>query len=175
MPRVPPMNYNDEKIAAWAEHAQQFDCDHATTALRRRVVKGGGIQYVHQCLRCGESRNQPIAKAKAIEACGGVEPPPFDDHLREEWEQRRSEAAEVIKEKFSREAFFADYGPYLKSPAWVRRRSLVLRRAHGICEGCGERQPTQVHHLTYRHVGAEFLFELAALCDQCHERIHEEE
>jgi len=167
--------YVNEKIAAWHEHAQQFNCEHDASALRRRVVKGGAIQYVHQCLRCGESRNQPIAKVKAIEACGGSEPPAFDDELREEWERRRSEAAKVIKERYSREAFFADYDPYLRSPAWAQRRRLVLKRAGGVCEGCGERPPTQVHHLTYEHVGTEFLFELAAVCDECHDRLHEDE
>jgi hypothetical protein len=167
--------YIDQKIAAWHEHAEQFKCDHADTLLRRRVIKGGAVQYVQQCQRCGESRNQPLAKAKALQASGGLEPPPFDDELRDEWEQRRSEAAEQIKERFSREAFFADYDPYLKSPAWSKRRNLVLKRAAGICEGCGEHPPTQVHHLSYQNVGAEFLFELVAVCEACHDRLHQDE
>jgi hypothetical protein len=28
------------------------------------------------------------------------------------------------------------------------------------------------HHLAYKHVGHEFLFELAALCLECHARVH---
>ena len=174
-PHMPTMKqYTDQKVAAWHEHAEQFKCEHERSSLRRRVIKGGAVQYV-QCLRCGESRNQPLAKAKALEACGGAEPPSFDDLLRDEWEQRRTEAAEAIKEKFSREAFFADYDPYLKSPAWAKRRSLVLKRTGGVCEGCGTRPSTQVHHLSYKHVGAEFLFELVGVCDECHERLHEDE
>ena len=31
---------------------------------------------------------------------------------------------------------------------------------------------TQVHHLTYQHVFAEFAFELVAVCDECHARLH---
>ena len=58
--------YNNQKIAAWNEHAQQFNCEHVDTDLRKRVVKGGAVQYVYQCLRCGESRNQPVAKANLI-------------------------------------------------------------------------------------------------------------
>lgn len=167
--------YLNQKIAAWREHAESFDCNHETTALRRRVIKGGAIQYVHQCLRCGESRNQPLAKIKALEANAGVEPPPFDDQLREIWEQRRSESAESINKRFSRDAFFADYDQYLKSDAWAKRRAMVMKRARSLCEGCGENPATEVHHLTYAHVGREFLFELVALCEPCHDRLHEDD
>jgi hypothetical protein len=167
--------YIDQKIAAWRDHRELFDCQHTDTTLRRRVIKGGQIQYVKQCIRCGESRNQPLAKAKALEASGGVEPPAFDDHLRESWEQKCSESAELIRTKFSQDAFFADYGEYLKSAAWAKLRALVLKRSRSICEGCGEKPATEVHHLTYKHVSKEFLFELVAVCKPCHDRLHEDE
>jgi hypothetical protein len=32
-----------------------------------------------------------------------------------------------------------------------------------------------VHHLTYAHVFNEFLFELMAVCDECHDRLHRED
>ena len=166
--------FHNAKVAAWHDHAQRFECPHGQTELRKRVVRGGAVQYVHQCQRCGESQRQPVAKAKALQACGGVEPPPFDTLLLESWEHRRNESAANISAKFSRNAFFAEYDEYLASPAWARRRQLVLNRAHGKCEGCGERPPVQVHHLTYAHVTHEFLFELVALCGECHDRLHEE-
>ena len=34
-------------------------------------------------------------------------------------------------------------------------------------------EQTQCHHLTYENVGEEFLFELVALCSDCHERLHQ--
>jgi 5-methylcytosine-specific restriction endonuclease McrA len=49
---------------------------------------------------------------------------------------------------------------------------LVLQRANGHCEGCGQRKAVQVHHLTYEHVGQEFLWELRAVCSECHDRLH---
>ena len=64
------------------------------------------------------------------------------------------------------------YDLYLRSPEWAERRRLVLERASGRCEGCRKRGATQVHHLTYTHVGNELLFELVAICRSCHERIH---
>jgi ribosomal protein L37E len=48
----------------------------------------------------------------------------------------------------------------------------VLERAEGRCERCGERRATQVHHLTYRRVGAEAFRDLLAICNACHERHH---
>lgn len=31
-----------------------------------------------------------------------------------------------------------------------------------------------MHHLTYRHAKREFLFELVAVCQSCHSRLHED-
>ncbi|MCK1357156.1 MULTISPECIES: hypothetical protein [unclassified Bradyrhizobium] len=35
-----------------------------------------------------------------------------------------------------------------------------------------DRKATQVHHLTYKHIFREFVFELIAVCDECHSRLH---
>ena len=68
--------------------------------------------------------------------------------------------------------WWAWYDQYLQSPAWRDIRQLVLRRAHGRCEGCGRRPAAHVHHLSYQHVGKEFLWELVAVCQECHDRVH---
>lgn len=68
----------------------------------------------------------------------------------------------------------AQYEAYLRTPAWIDRRDRVMVRAEGWCEGCGLRPATEVHHLTYKHLFAEFLFELVALCEPCHRRVHPE-
>ena len=67
------------------------------------------------------------------------------------------------------------YHRYLQSPQWQRKRQLVLKRANGICEGCGLNKATQVHHLTYERIGDEMLFDLVAVCDQCHDEVHDSE
>lgn len=66
------------------------------------------------------------------------------------------------------------YADYLKSEQWAIRRARVMERAGHRCEGCRERNAIDVHHLTYDHVTQEFLFELVALCRQCHERYHDQ-
>lgn len=70
--------------------------------------------------------------------------------------------------KISRE----QYAEYLRSEEWFGRRTKVMDRCNGLCEGCREAEAVDVHHLTYEHVTEEFLFELVALCAGCHERIH---
>ncbi len=64
------------------------------------------------------------------------------------------------------------YREYMASPAWGRRRAKVMERARGTCEGCLTKPAEHVHHRSYAHFGAEFAFELLALCEDCHSRWH---
>jgi 5-methylcytosine-specific restriction endonuclease McrA len=87
----------------------------------------------------------------------------------ERWQLK---AAEYQKEAEQRNReWWEQYTNYLQSPAWQERRAAVLRRAKNICEGCGQKQAVHVHHTTYRHVFNEPLFELVALCFDCHSNI----
>ena len=64
------------------------------------------------------------------------------------------------------------YGWYLGSAFWAERRAYILKRANHICEMCGKRPATEVHHLTYIRVFAELPSDLLAVCRQCHAEIH---
>lgn len=66
------------------------------------------------------------------------------------------------------------YIMYLLSPSWEAKRKAVLDR-EGMCRNCQVRPATQVHHLTYIRVGNEHLNDLAPLCKECHQRLHEEQ
>lgn len=64
------------------------------------------------------------------------------------------------------------YQTYLQSDGWERTRIKVLERANYVCEACGERRATQVHHVTYEDPrGEELLWNLKAVCAECHEKI----
>jgi 5-methylcytosine-specific restriction endonuclease McrA len=65
------------------------------------------------------------------------------------------------------------YRVYLLSDSWKRRRDKVMKRANNICEGCLTNAATDVHHLSYKNIYNEFAFELIALCNRCHKRIHD--
>lgn len=68
---------------------------------------------------------------------------------------------------------------YLCSDEWAEKRERVLERDRGVCQGCLNRQATQVHHLTYCRVeignAHEMMFDLISLCDKCHSAIHGKE
>lgn len=145
------------------------ECIHSRRELRRRPVRGGAVQYVEQCLDCGCSLNQPMARVKVMAQTRGKEPPPFDQDVLEQRRRNRLAARDDERERYR-----ARYYAYLASPEWDWKRSLVLKRCHGICEGCGVAPASQVHHLTYQHVFAELLFELVGVCSTCHEAAHTE-
>lgn len=140
------------------------DCSNTEFELRRRVIGNGGIQFVYQCLRCGRAVSNAVPKT-AIRNVDGVRPWDLTLAQRYEESQHSARAAE-------RAAWFREHNIYLKSPQWGERRAAVLARAKGVCEGCARARATQVHHLTYEHWQQEFLWELVAICDECHERIH---
>jgi hypothetical protein len=73
------------------------------------------------------------------------------------------------------------YAEYLRGGVWRDKRARVLRRANGVCEGCGDKASLQVHHTRYpsncwpgspEWNAQEKLFDLRAICRRCHEDIH---
>lgn len=147
-------------------------CPGALVELRRRVIRGGAVQFVFQCQGCGEPVGSAVGKARVLELVGSLDVPEFDAALPLACRKREAEeSARTLAER--KRSWFEWYSRYLTSPEWLKRRDLVLRRAGGVCEGCGEAVATEVHHLSYENAGAEFLFELVALCAACHRRYHE--
>ena len=64
------------------------------------------------------------------------------------------------------------YEKYLGSPAWNRKRDLVIERDKGICVRC-RAEGKEVHHKTYDNIGKESLSDLVMLCEKCHEKEHQ--
>ena len=81
-------------------------------------------------------------------------------------------AAQFLVPNPEQRRWWERYSAYLQTAEWQTLRARVLDRCQRVCEGCGERPAADVHHLSYRHVGQEFLFELVGLCRECHERLH---
>jgi hypothetical protein len=152
---------------------KQFQCDCANTEVRRRVVAGGGVQFTRQCLSCGKGVGGAIAK-HAIQG----NPPDWNETLDQLWQDHHESQRDaiiqrhIIRQKQKDTSFYERHSKYTASPEWAALRKKVLRRAGGLCEGCGDSEPADVHHLTYKHFEKEFLFELVALCKPCHLRIH---
>lgn len=139
-------------------------CEAGSSELRRRHLSNGSIQIVYQCLTCGRSASNPLAKAAVPNY---MLLPTWDESLAEQYDQARQ-----AERDDKRSEWFEEHNAYLRTPEWRAKRAAVLNRAKGICEGCGQAKATQVHHLSYEHWQEEFLWELVAVCDGCHERVH---
>jgi len=65
-----------------------------------------------------------------------------------------------------------DYGDYLKTGWWKRRRIMKLKESKNRCEKCGSRKHLKVHHKTYFRLGGEKRKDLEVLCSECHSNEH---
>jgi hypothetical protein len=68
--------------------------------------------------------------------------------------------------------FPMNYRAYIRSEAWRRKRTEVIRRARGMCERCGRWPIVNVHHLSYARLGDEPLTDLIGACSRCHRELH---
>jgi 5-methylcytosine-specific restriction endonuclease McrA len=89
-----------------------------------------------------------------------------------DWVTTESIRRREHKEKAEDAAWHARHEAHLQTPKWKALRHRVMARANGVCEGCGMAQATDVHHLTYVRLGDEMLFDLVAVCRNCHNKIH---
>lgn len=61
---------------------------------------------------------------------------------------------------------------YIKTVYW---KAISSKFRHGSkCKKCGTKDKLQCHHLTYDHIGMEFLYpeDIMVLCDSCHKEVH---
>lgn len=153
------------------------ECQHPKTAVRYATTKSGQTRYYVQCVQCGRVR--PIAKSELTSPDNAT---PVDEQARAgacNYRLKRSTAdIKAMYEKWLKVAISRDnkrqveYSIYLHSPEWKAKRTKVLERAGGICEGCGDAPAVEVHHLTYERIYNEMLFDLVAVCRGCHDQLH---
>ncbi len=138
-------------------------CDKHEMVFVKRFKSNGGLLINMQCFECGEHDSKAYKKNLMDENT-----PDFSEELRDKYYDncRKTRESQRISE---REIWFRDeYNPYLKSEKWNNKRLLVLKRDNYLCQACLTRKATEIHHLTYRHVFNEPLFELVSICEPCH-------
>jgi len=148
-------------------------CMHPHSGLRRRLLASGVETVWEQCPACGVGIR--AVKKSTMTAAQIAALPLYDVDLQDRLYRERFEARQQGREAAraeSDQAWRQRYELHLMSDAWRVLRQRVLSRDGGVCQGCGVRPATDAHHLTYDHLGEEFLFELIALCRDCHERLH---
>lgn len=153
------------------------ECQHKENALRLRTLSNGAITIQRQCIHCGDSIGGAVSK-KGMSAEQISTLAPWDNEMQAEtsrkreqyWAEIRAGASARIAEQDAK--WWAWYNDYLRSESWHRKRIIILERDKYECQGCLQARASQVHHLTYDHVGDELLFELTSLCVPCHEKAH---
>jgi len=151
------------------------ECNHASQELRFLKQSNGNILYKNQCLRCGQTfPNIPHDKLTDAQKQAAKA---TDDTIRQRFEKENEHVFNdaFTKAKAERKAVRRrKYNRYLESDEWKQKRDKVLKRANGICEGCLENPAKHVHHLHYGSIFDELLFDLVAICESCHAKIHPE-
>ena len=142
-------------------------CSHPNSEIRRRPLQNGAVQFIGQCLDCGRT----VGTARRHETINNKsEVAVFDEELiGAEWR------AKLQEREIENRKWWSWYNEYLTTDAWAKKRAAVFQRENGICQGCRQKRATQAHHLTYKHVGNELLFDLIALCENCHVIAHAED
>lgn len=135
----------------------------------------GPRQLRRQCQTCGTLLPQAVRHAEARPDTPGVDVAALKRSVENRQKFYSMQRISFQKERETiNSTILDDYRRYLKSPEWREKRARVLDRSGFMCEGCGTAAATQVHHLTYLHLGDEFLWELKAVCDECHGKCHPE-
>ena len=148
-------------------------CTHNQTKPRKKKSSNGSLIIRRQCLDCGTMVGQQL-KHDTIDL-DNVEW--VDQHLQRSGESLRRQAWKAKAEQGQRELakknneWWQWYKEYLQSPQWQDKRQRVLQRDRHQCRACERSRATQVHHLTYEHVGNEPLFDLVAVCKSCHDSL----
>lgn len=145
------------------------ECNDTKSELRRRRVSGGAVQLLFQCLTCGRAASLPIAKNLVLGRPEAL--PEWDEGLQKQYFEHNDRASKIKRQQEHAEWLQA-HTDYLQSRKWKSLRARVLTRSGGLCEGCRSSPATQVHHLTYDHWRDELLWELVAICNDCHHRAH---
>ena len=161
-------------------------CPCTVKRLYRRENAAGRWTHVRMCQSCYRCR--PVAAATLSDE--EREAAPKMSHA--EWKLRRAtyekraraqrRATRQSKKQQRNAEFWRDYRAYLRGDKWADRRARklalvsrycpMLGRRVAPCEACGTREATVVHHLNYRYVYNEPLFDLAAVCPACHKALH---
>lgn len=156
-----------------------FSCAHPDDYViaAKRLTRAGWYQRVLQCQICGGQLSRPMTADEKLLAVTGL--PDFNSALGEDWIHAEIDAYDLARginnerKPLYGPTFTPEYRAYLDSPEWRFRRESVLKRDRHTCQACGNRRADHVHHLSYRYLFREPLFDLVAVCSFCHQQLHD--
>ena len=143
-------------------------CDHTELVPMRFETSNGVMRVALVCPVCGKRKTNGIKKADY---------PNFDNlpiwdyqWVIDEVSARYWIAQKSHIKRKPQSDFWEAYQAYLETSKWRAKSRKVLQR-DPVCTACNERKSTQAHHLTYKHVFNEPLFDLVGVCEKCHKAI----
>lgn len=126
-------------------------CRSCKTTRQEPLIRPFNPQMVPPCRNCGSLMSR-VATARPGERLDRKKTKPKGKTVRQ----------------------YVDYGKYIHSQDWKRKRAKAIRHYHGLCSVCGSRNGIQVHHRTYKRLGHELMRDLRLLCADCHGIRHED-
>jgi hypothetical protein len=150
------------------------NCNHERRSVFQVQISVGKPHVKEACPDCGQALGNPIKRIPAHENLKIVDL----ETIRIERELSLFEIKKKIvlaRRKTDTEfdqLWWKEYDEYLSSAAWKQKRQIKLERVDFICEGCGIEKAEEIHHISYRNVPYEMLFELIGMCSFCHSLMH---
>jgi 5-methylcytosine-specific restriction endonuclease McrA len=164
---------HDAVLSAELDEWKNRECRHRSQEIRSIPIKNG-IQIKNVCLSCGERLGDSLATKNFPE-----KPEIFDAiGIHQSYlESRDTERFEIVKRHqiLQGDPELAEkraYSAYLKSAEWEKKRQKVFKRDGNLCQGCRENTATEIHHLSYDNKYSEMIFQLVAVCEECHSFLH---
>lgn len=146
-------------------------CSHEHAELRRFLHSNNTVHLCRQCATCGEKLE--YVKKTSIPPEDFDATPVFNEYKRDQKREETQHAC-VHHDDARSSSWWDRYNDYLKSPEWQDRRMARLiydrRKCQACLSGCTW-DATQVHHITYKHLGNEPVFDLVSVCETCHSAI----
>lgn len=159
-------------------HKKAWNCKCELVVPCFKTTKSGVETYGFQCQYCGE-----WARKRKDFFGSDLPSVQFSTEIKNRFRSDRSDSFnelvaiwnEVRETKRTAESseWWDRYDAHLSSEVWREKREAVLLRDGHLCQGCLSRKAEEVHHLTYKNLGNELLFELVSLCHECHSRSHD--
>jgi hypothetical protein len=177
-PRKARLDYltaeRDRKIQAIKD---RYECDHRSRHVVVVVAVNLTRMYCWQCKDCGQRIGDWVKKASLDPAVLRSAPELDRDLKYRLYAEQDKEIKQVLVQYASlwklRQSLYRVYVTE-GSPEWHCRRRAALARDNYTCTICGTRRATQVHHITYAHLGNEPLEDLQSVCEECHSDLHNE-
>jgi hypothetical protein len=149
------------------------NCKHGFKKTSRFICSNGAVKICNQCETCGKRVGDFIKKNSFSKGTTFDHLPVFNVEFRDEMAKKCGDMVreEYKKKRADEESDWWDwYNGYLQTSKWKTKRRFVLSR-DPLCQACLTHPSTEAHHLTYKHVGEEPLFDLIGVCKACHKKI----